>query len=421
MFLDFINSLIEDYFFLLFFLVYSSLKPSRLRILCYSFASILLSAFFTLSTSHNLVLNVGLLVGMQVLSFYSNKKAHYILNLLAFSTCAVASSILIELTTTSLLPDSLLQTYLGNLISNLICASSVTILFFFVRRRKNNNLISTFTIKYWYVILLILLLLIITGQIYLSRFSGAWKFVPGFIGVIFLLGVVICLSIYLRFVQRRYDYQKELYEKNQALTESMIAANKKDIHNYHSHINHLIGIINTSDTIREARALGSQYVNELENDRFVSQTILSIKEPLFRSLLFGWYTRCLEANVPFEFEATPLLPDFPIEDYLLVEMLGVLFDNALEHETELSASDRNIKIRLYADYKECSVTITNRLANLSSALTGLTNGESTKKGSHHGIGLSSARRIAQENNLSLTYTIDNTVPSVSFILAYERD
>ena len=143
MFLDFINSLIEDYFFLLFFLIYSSLKPSRLRILCYSFASIILSAFFTLSTSHNLVLNVGLLVGMQVLSFYSNKKAHYILNLLAFSTCAVASSILIELTTTSLLPDSLLQTYLGNLISNLICASSVTILFFFVRRRKNNNLIYT--------------------------------------------------------------------------------------------------------------------------------------------------------------------------------------------------------------------------------------------------------------------------------------
>ena len=182
----------------------------------------------------------------------------------------------------------------------------------------------------------------------------------------------------------------------------------------------MIDIINTSETIQEARSQGLQYATELKNGRFVSQTILSIKEPLFRSLLYGWYTRCLEADIPFEFEATPLLPSFPIEDYLLVEILGVLFDNAIEHEEELPISDRNIKIRLYADYKENSVTITNRLANMSSALTGLTKGESAKKGPNHGIGLSSARQIAHDSNLSLTFSIDNTVPSVSFILTYER-
>ena len=418
--LDFFNSLIEDYFYLLFFLILSSIKPSWQRLLFYLIASVLLSGFFALSVSHNLILNVSLLIGMQVLVFYTRNPNVSVSHLLVFSSCASALSILIELTTTSLLPDYLLQTYWGNMISNLICALSVTVLFFCVRKGKAGSLIPTFTIKYWYVLLVVLLILIMTGQAYLSRFSGAWKFVPGFIGVIFLSGVVVCLFIYLRFVQRRYDYQKELYEKSQALTESMIAANNKDIHNYHSHINHLIDIINTSETIQEARSQGLQYATELKNGRFVSQTILSIKEPLFRSLLYGWYTRCLEADIPFEFEATPLLPSFPIEDYLLVEILGVLFDNAIEHEEELPISDRNIKIRLYADYKENSVTITNRLANMSSALTGLTKGESAKKGPNHGIGLSSVRQIAHDSNLTLTFSIDNTVPSVSFILTYER-
>lgn len=205
-------------------------------------------------------------------------------------------------------------------------------------------------------------------------------------------------------------------------TESILESCNTEIHNYHSHITHLMNIIETNTDIQLIKAECSGYLQDLQADRMLPESIMAIKQPLFRSTLYGWYTKCLEAGIPFTFSATAMLPVFPLKEYVLVEIMDILFMNALEYEISIPKEARQIDIELKADAVSNEVKISNHITDIAaiSAVLYANQGPTTKAG-HKGIGLKYARKTCEENQMTLTSTIDTENSTLSFSIVYQKD
>lgn len=417
MVLDLINSFLELIFFLLFFLLFTNWNMSKRQLVFYALISVILSALFSIVlVPQVLVLNIVLIISSVLVTFWKEKFSIR----LVCSCISILGVLFLEFTLYTLLPVSLLHTNAGNLVVNVIILIGSFLVLYAVRKKESGSALSSFVIKYSPVIIILLLIMIVLGQMYISKLAEVWYVLPAVVGVIFLSSVIICLSLYLHFVNASKKQQNDLFVQNLENTESIITSCNTELHNYRSHINHLLNSINSIDNIQNLRIETNQYVTDLRTDREMIESIIALKEPLFRSTLYGWYVRCQELNVQFFFKASPLLPSFPIKQYLLVEALDILFSNALEYELQIPEKDRLIQIILYSDSSHSSFTIINAVEDVNQILSNIYSGKSTKNGNHKGIGLKHVRSLCNEHHMQFTNSADLENSSVSFNISFDR-
>ena len=112
----------------------------------------------------------------------------------------------------------------------------------------------------------------------------------------------------------------------------------------------------------------------------------------------------------------------PLKEYVLVEIMDILFMNALEYEISIPKEVRQIDIELKADAVSNEVKISNHITDIAaiSAVLYANQGSTTKAG-HKGIGLKYARKTCEENQMTLTSTIDTENSTLSFSIVYQKD
>lgn len=418
MFLDLINSFLELWAFLVLFLVFTNWNITLKQLSIYCILSITLSVLFSfVLVPQILVLNIGLVLGIILLTYYRGN----LFTRIICSSLSVLSILFLEFTLYSLLPSSLLHTHWGNFITNLVILLGSLLVLFWIRKTESGEILSSFITRFFPLIIFLLIVLIVLGQVYISKLSPEWHLLPAIVGIIFLLSVIICLSLYIHFINTIRKKQNDLVIQNLDNTESIIKACHVDLHNYHSHINHLLNCIDSIDDIHLLRLETRQYINGLEKDRELMESIVALKEPLFRSTLYGWYVHCLEFNVPFSFDATSLLPAFPMKQYQLVEVLDILFNNALEYELLLPEKDRQIHVSLYADADISSFLIRNNVQDINQSLNDIYSGHSTKDGKHQGIGLKHIANLSKEYHFQFSTSADTETCAISFSISFQKE
>ena len=418
MLLDYINSLLELSAFYLVVLFLSCTRSSKRDVFLFSVISFLLAGIFVFVTPSVLIVNIMLFIAGGFLAFGQLR----IFQRIIYSSCAILVVILLEFIGYSFLPITLLQTHWGNFIINLAIVSITLALYLFFQKSDVKHSLSDFIDRFWYIVLCLLILSCYLGQLYLSRTTDVWWKLPAIVGITALIAAVLLLSLYIYFDQKQNNMQYELFRKNLMTTESILESCNTEIHNYHSHITHLMNIIETNTDIQLIKAECSGYLQDLQADRMLPESIMAIKQPLFRSTLYGWYTKCQEAGIPFTFSATAMLPVFPLKEYVLVEIMDILFMNALEYEISIPKEARQIDIELKADAVSNEVKISNHITDIAaiSAVLYANQGSTTKAG-HKGIGLKYARKTCEENQMTLISTIDTENSTLSFSIVYQKD
>ena len=413
--IDWLNTMIEFTVVAEFFFLFSATRVFRKkRVILYGVASLIFSSIIAFFHLQILPVNFSMFILATFILIYDMPFIDGIVCVCSAFLCAL----FLEMTFDSLLPITLLHTDYGNLIANTVMLCCSSFLWIFCKKRNSDIPISRLIQRYRIPVLLILLFSSILGQIYVLQLSVFWTYLPGVIAVLLVFMVVFSLVLYVHYSKQAYAAKEELYQKNIATTEMIIDSYRTQIHNNKAHLDHLSGIINTSPSLTSAKEQVNNYLGHLRQSQETSSLIYSIEDPLLRAVLYGAYANCVEKDIDFRLEMSPLLPSFPLKDFELVEVVDNLIANAID-STVTNKDNRSITIRLIADAYTNHLAVLNYYSGVApdTSLI-LQKGFSTKSGSHLGFGLSSITEILKPYHMVLNCEVDVAVQQICFSFEY---
>lgn len=331
---------------------------------------------------------------------------------------AFLCALFLEMTFDSLLPVTLLHTDHGNLIANIVMLCCSSFLWLFCKKRNSDIYISRLIQRYKIPVLIILLFSSILGQIYVLQLSVFWAYLPGLIAVLLVLMVVFSLVLYVHYSKQAYAAKEDLYQRNIATTEKIIDSYRTQVHNSKAHLDHLSGIVNSASTLETAKEEVNNYLGHLNRSKETSSLIYAVEDPLLRAVLYSAYANCVEKEIGFCLEMSPLLPSFPLKDFELVEVVDNLMKNAIDSTVD-NKDNRSITIRLIADaYTNYLAVLNYYSGDTPDTSLIIQKGFSTKGGSHLGLGLSSITEILKPYHMTLNCEVDVAAQQICFSFDY---
>lgn len=414
MFIDYINCLLEFSSVLFFFLIFITFTPSKSEYVRYYICAAFLSLLFVFLETP-LLFNVSSFLILPLVSFRQRSRDQIIL--MAISVMCV---IYLEFMLYSLIPVFLLQTNSGNLVVNLIILTLLFSFFILARKREYYEILNPFLFRHKFSILIFLLFTVLLGQSYLSRLSVFWTYLPGVISLTLFIIIFLSICIYTHYARSADKLRINLITTHLSNIEACVLSLRIQNHDNKHHLRNLRNQINTAQTLNELQNEVNFYMDQLENDRSILSAILNITQPVLRSVIYGCYVKCLQENIAFDFHSSDQLPNFPLKDYQIVELLENLTINAIEQNLLLPESKRYISLRFFVEDKHNEITITNPVTDASLPLSDmLITGTTTKNSVHHqGLGLTSIQKICSSNHIDFFGQREDE--SVSFSIAYEE-
>lgn len=412
--LDFCNCLLEFTCVFIFFMALSNTHLKKKNIYFYLSLSVCASLVFVFINTPLLV-NISLYLLIPTFVFPGNRK-----DTLTYMAVSVLVIIYLQFMLFSIIPISLLQTNFGNLIINLSILLLLSVLFVFSTKYKLSISLWPLFSRHRLVVLLLLFFTCFLGQFYLSRLSIFWTYLPGLVAVVIFFLAAAFVFAYVYHSRSTDRLQVQLLMRNIDNTEVYITSLRIQNHDYKHHIANLRNQVATSSDLESLKENISTYIDQMDQDRMFENTILNISQPILRASLYGCYTRCIQNNIDFQFQATDLLPNFPLKDYQLAEILENLTSNAIEHNLTLPSFERKLFISFHALDGRNEITISNPVKDSKLDLSDILKyGYSSKDSSHSGIGLFNINQLATQNNMQ--FYGKRTDKIVSFILVYEED
>jgi sensor histidine kinase regulating citrate/malate metabolism len=187
--------------------------------------------------------------------------------------------------------------------------------------------------------------------------------------------------------------QLEIYEAYYPVMERLTCEMRKKQHDFNNHIQTVSAIVDTSKSLTEAKELVKLYGNEIKENQ-KGEEFINIRNRIIAGFLYSKYCEIIEKGYRVEFEIQSSLCVSPVSDYDIVEILGILLDNAIE------ATEKENIIGLVAFTDD---TINLIVKNTSPYLKHkelqkiFSEGYSTK-GAERGLGLSKLKEIINKYN-----------------------
>lgn len=216
--------------------------------------------------------------------------------------------------------------------------------------------------------------------------------------------------------QKLHDTQKYIDELNNHLDDS-----RKGMHDFNKHIRYLRNTVmleaNDPDLLKEKVNTYCQNLFDIYDEK---ELLLHLDNSTFRALLYGRKSQAAENGIKFILTATPVLPDFPIMNYQLVEIFDNLMDNAFESVAELPEKDRWIRVTLsVSDAGNNSynhmLCIENPFKELDFSAIIAPNAYTSKKGKHFGVGLNKISKLVSSTDGSMLLNHQNGVFTVKVV------
>ncbi|MBO6159019.1 MAG: GHKL domain-containing protein [Firmicutes bacterium] len=414
---DIINTLLE---FLTIYLLFTSFAHIRILehyVWIYLPISIGLSVFFCLDIPHILVLNIGLFIATQCLSFSVIPFRERLL----YSVCSVFITMSLEMLFNTFLPMHLLHTFRGDTMSNIV----MVLISFLYYLGINKSLIPfdiTAFLKRRFVLLLICFVIwTALIQVYILQASRLWSYIPGVVSLVFFSFFIVGMILDIRYYRSEEHKQNVIYKENLQSIEKYLQEIKIENHNYKHHIHHLQSMVQTATNLDDLKLTIDSYVTELDESSELLEMILAISNIQYKALLYGAYMQCTQREISFSFTATQILPSFPIDDYQLVVAIENLISNAVEaNEVLPDSADRFINISLYADANKNEISISNPLPSFSGDINDfLISGNSSKTSSDHsGLGLPSILLTMSSHKVYFFGKYDDKRQTICYTIQY---
>ena len=133
-----------------------------------------------------------------------------------------------------------------------------------------------------------------------------------------------------------------------------------------------------------------------KNAAFELQNLNKITNKEIKSIFVVKLEKMLSENIQVEFEANEVIEDVPIDTIVMVRIIGILLDNAIEEVMHLENEGREIHIALIKEGRDIIFCVSNSCRENEYILTDLTKKNFSTKGKGRGFGLNNLAGFASK-------------------------
>lgn len=219
-----------------------------------------------------------------------------------------------------------------------------------------------------------------------------------------------------KFAKQAKEKELELHNTYSFVYEQLLESIRRKQHDFHNHITAIYSQHMLANDLEELISMQKKYCGEVMEDNRYSR-LLSSGSPMLVAFLYSKFLEAEEKGCHVEYDIKIEQLQCLLPQYKLVEILGVLLDNAIEAvETRLT---KNIFVNILetTDSITFSVKNSSRLYSRDEIVSFVQPGYTTK-GEKRGIGLSKVVEILQQNDCELEVFCEKT-PSHCIVFTFE--
>lgn len=256
-----------------------------------------------------------------------------------------------------------------------------------------------FKSKKVYYAILAFVLVCIGGNIVNAKVNGAFN-EENYVQVIYFS--VLLVSIILEWQKARREYEKEIAKRELnklyfSAYEELIELVRDKQHDMKNHINAIYSMIYTIDNYDKLVERQKKYCQIVLDSCSETNILISVKNPLIAGFIYKRMQDAKCKGIEVLCKINEMKEELSIPEYEIIDMLGVLLDNAIEALAEESSATKKIIIEYSYDSEWESLTIANSSREYSEQEISqfFIRGYSSKD-KNRGIGLDKVRRKLKE-------------------------
>lgn len=328
---------------------------------------------------------------------------------LTFVNCFLSAIIVFILQLFMLLPVYYLfflrykQGYMNELLINIGCFLLIVLCSYKVKIKR----LSDFVVKRNKLIVGVSILLLFGFGITFYKMKGEGK-ISKEIYVQMVYFILIFLFIIYEWQKSRVEAEKrkaqlEMNNLYYDAYDRLIMLVRERQHDMKNHINAILSMIYTTDNYDELVAKQREYCGYVMEQNEKTRLVLSAGNPLIAGFMYSKVQEAEKDNIKIEYQIDIKKETLVIPEYELVEMTGILIDNAMDALNNMNESENehNLAKIIYISMKESEEYVEVIVSNTSDyyeddVTERFFEAGYSSKGKGRGIGLSKLKRMVNE-------------------------
>lgn len=233
-----------------------------------------------------------------------------------------------------------------------------------------------------------------------------------YIVVIVLMVFLINIILFTNGLRNEKDREQiKLYERYLPVIENLMNDIRSKQHEYDNHIQSINSILNTDSHSPKDYDEIKKYVEDVRIDKSIVN-LGKMNNSILAGLIYTKKKTFEKAGIDFSVDILDYLFKTRFKDYEVVEMIGILLDNALE----ASKKGKQVILKIYNEDNTKIVEILNEHEYISANTIDnmFRQGYTTKKENGHGYGLDNLNQIIKKNDGK--YVVSNkTIDGANFL------
>lgn len=275
--------------------------------------------------------------------------------------------------------------------------TSCIVALFLIKQRRNLKSLSDFLLKNEkiYYIILTFILICIGGNIIRAKINGSFD-EENYVQVIYFSALFACIVIEWQKARRIFERELARRELNQLYNsayEELIELVRDRQHDMKNHINAIYSMIYTTDTYEELVERQKKYCKIMLDSSIESNILISVNNPILAGYLYKTIQDASDMGIDVVCKFNKMNEELSIPEYEIIDMLGVLLDNAIEAVLKVDGITKKIIIEYSYDSEWEIFSVANRSREyLEQEINQFFIRGFSSKGKNRGIGLDKVRR-----------------------------
>lgn len=197
----------------------------------------------------------------------------------------------------------------------------------------------------------------------------------------------------------RKKMQLEMNELYYSAYDELITLVRERQHDMKNHINAIYGMIYTIDNYEDLVRKQKEYCQYMLDKNEETKLLLSAGNPLLAGFLYKKGQEAEAKGIGMEYKIAVDSSQYNIPEYELVEVIGILVDNAIEALELLQNNMKKIRINITCNKGNMSIEVANSSKDIeSNKIEEFFRADFSSKGSGRGIGLSKLKKMVKKRN-----------------------
>ena len=196
--------------------------------------------------------------------------------------------------------------------------------------------------------------------------------------------------------ERKKQQQLEMNALYSDAFEELIALVRERQHDMKSHIDAILGMIYTTKSYDELVQRQKEYCTDISDYSKESKILLCVENPLIAGFLYKKVQEIYAREIEVEYDLAMSKRKLKISEYELIEIIGILTDNAIEEVEKEKSGKIKIQIRETDEEVKIIVANTSTLTDMEQ-ISKMFGKNYSSKGVGRGIGLPKLKKMVENN------------------------